>query len=183
VTFLDAYGGMGAEVGARLLVLKGAAASGTGGNLENRIRQNLKSIYTNKKRSRGFTKEEMTLMRKAIEGGSAENFLRWFGRSFSPSTGALQGLGSLGASGLASVFVNPGFALVPAAGMGAKAIAEGLAGRNAARLSSAVRAGAAAPATSASRVQQLAEELNRRAMLAGQSAAPTVPATVNTRQK
>ena len=160
-----------------------AAASGTGGNLENRIRQNLKSIYTNKKRSRGFTKEEMSLMRKAIEGGSAENFLRWFGRSFSPSTGALQGLGSLGASGLASVFVNPGFALVPAAGMGAKAIAEGLAGRNASRLSSTVRAGAAAPATSASRVQQLAEELNRRAMLAGQSAAPTVPATVNTRQR
>ena len=160
-----------------------AISSGTGGNLENRIKQRLKAIYFNKKLSRGFSKQEMVLMRKAIDGSGTERFLRWFGRSFSPSTGALQGLGSLGASGLASIMIHPGLALVPAAGMASKALAESLASRNASRLSAAVRGGSAAPATQAQRLKELAAELARRGQLTGQTMAPAIPGSINTRQK
>lgn len=160
-----------------------ASATGTGGNLENRIRQRLKAIYQSPKLRRGFSKPELALMRKAIEGGPVENTLRWFGRSFSPSTGALQGFGALSASGMAGMFIHPVFGLVPAAGLGAKALAEGLASRNASRVSAAVRAGAATPPTTMQRANQVMLEMQRRAKLAGQSAAPAIPGSVNSRQR
>lgn len=158
-----------------------ASATGTGGNLENRIRQRLKTIYQSPKLRKGFSKPELALMRKAIEGGAVENFLRWTGRSFSPSTGALQGFGSLGASGMAGYFIHPALGLVPAAGLGAKSLAEALASRNASRLSAAVRGGTLPQATPAQRASQILLEMQRRGQLAGQAAAPTIPATVNTR--
>lgn len=160
-----------------------ASSSGTGGNLENRIKQNLKSILLNPKKIKGFTKPERALIRKAVEGSNPEKFLRWFGRSFSPSTGALQGLGTLGTSGLAAMFIHPGLAMVPAAGMGAKAMAEALATRNASRVSAAARGGPLTTPTTTQRANQILLEMQRRAKLAGQSAAPAIPGSVNTRQR
>lgn len=65
-----------------------AATSGTGGNVENAIRQNLRKIIDSKRLSRGFTKDELAAIRHVVRGSWTQNALRQIGR-LSPRTGAL----------------------------------------------------------------------------------------------
>jgi hypothetical protein len=78
----------------------GASSSGTGGNLQNQMRQAVKSIINNKKKSAFFKKDEIKELKKFVSGSMDENFLRFFGR-LAPTTGAAMALANaaiLGAS-------------------------------------------------------------------------------------
>lgn len=95
-----------------------AAASGSGGNVNNAIRQQIKGILTNPKKVKAFTAEERALMQKVIEGGPTENFLRLVGK-LSPS-----GNGLMAALGIGGTAMNPALAAAPIAGLVAKNIAD-----------------------------------------------------------
>lgn len=97
----------------------GAATSGTGGNVQNQLRQAVKSIVNNKKKASFFKKDELKEMKKFASGALDENFLRFFGR-MSPTTGGLMAMLNVG------VGVGSGGATVPAqlAAMGAKAMGD-----------------------------------------------------------
>lgn len=93
-----------------------AASTGSGGNEENAIRQNLRRLVEPGSRTaRVFNDEERDLILRAVEGDGIQNALRLVSR-FAPSSGGLSAM--LGVGGAASV---PGVA-IPAmmAGEGAK---------------------------------------------------------------
>lgn len=96
-----------------------APASGTGGNIQNQMRQAVKSIVNNKKKSSFFRKDELKEMKKFVRGDLDENFLRFFGR-MSPTTGGLMALLNVG------VGVGSGGTTVPvqAAALAAKTLGD-----------------------------------------------------------
>jgi hypothetical protein len=53
-----------------------AEASGSGANLDNTLRQQIKGILNNPKKLRGFSKEEVEQMRKIVKGGRIGNIAR-----------------------------------------------------------------------------------------------------------
>ncbi|MCR9195960.1 MAG: hypothetical protein NXH88_14580 [Hyphomonas sp.] len=95
-----------------------AASTGTGGNFENALRQELRKILQNPKKVRGFNDAERKMMRAAIEGNSIQNIQRLIGK-FSP-----EGNGLMGMMGVGGTFANPAFAAVPITGFVAKRLAE-----------------------------------------------------------
>jgi len=95
-----------------------AAASGSGGNLNNAIRQQIKSILTNPKKVKSFTKEERAAMEGLVKQGNVENLLRWVGK-FAPG-----GNGLIGMLEIAGTIHNPALAALPVAGMVSKGIAD-----------------------------------------------------------
>lgn len=95
-----------------------AASTGSGGNINNAIRQNIRAILDSKKRSKAFTKAELFEMESLIRQGSMENFLRWVGK-FSPTGNGLIGMLQVGGT-----ILNPSMAALPIAGMVAKGIAD-----------------------------------------------------------
>lgn len=106
-----------------------AATSGSGGNSQNALRQNLNRIL-NSKEGRGWTKDEKEAIRNVVFGTNAQNRLRLLGK-LSPETGAL-GVSGLAAGGAASQLTgNPLFVLPSAVGYGAKKASESIADRNA----------------------------------------------------
>ena len=118
-----------------------AASTGTGGNEENAIRQNIRQILDNPKKARSFSKDERALMERVVRGGPVEYVARILGK-FSPLSStlpaaytAMTGIGaSLGTT-------NPVFAIPAGVGLVAKPIAEALARGNVEALSEAVRRG------------------------------------------
>lgn len=94
-----------------------AASSGTGGNLVNSIRQNLRKILDSPKLSRGFTNDEIAQIRAVERGGSMQNLARMFS-VFAPSRGGLNAWLGAAASAL------PGGAMIPAIGEGAHRVAQ-----------------------------------------------------------
>ena len=96
-----------------------AASAGTGGNLENATRQNIRRLLDNERTKRLFSKGEQDAMREFVRGTTKENMLRLVGR-LSPETGGLQiGVGS-GLAGAGFATGNPLLALIPAIGFGAR---------------------------------------------------------------
>jgi hypothetical protein len=73
-----------------------AAVANSGTNLDNRTRQLLKSILNKPKEARGYSPEELTLMRQVAEGKFGVNLTRWLGNF-------LGGGGGLGAQGPAAL--------------------------------------------------------------------------------
>lgn len=71
-----------------------AAAANSGQNIDNALRQRLTAILLDPKKQRGFSKEELDLMRRAVEGTRTKNFAR----HASNVLGGGQGLGALGAT-------------------------------------------------------------------------------------
>lgn len=95
-----------------------AASTGSGGNINNAIRQNIRAILDSPKKRRAFTKAELFEMEALIRQGSMENFLRWVGK-FSPGGNGIIGLMQVGGT-----MINPSLAALPVAGMVAKGIAD-----------------------------------------------------------
>lgn len=93
-------------------------STGSGGNINNAIRQQIKGILTNPKRVAAFTKEERATMEELVKQGKLEGLLRLVGK-LSPS-----GNGLMAALGIGGTIVNPAAAAVPAAGMIAKTLAD-----------------------------------------------------------
>lgn len=120
---------------ARLKAERRAASGGTGGNLDNTIRQNVRAILDNPKRSRGMTPAEIEAAEKVVRGTGTQNALRLTGR-LSPTTGGLSAMLNVGATA-----ANPLLAIPGVAGAVAKALADGMTVKNANALSEMIRTG------------------------------------------
>jgi hypothetical protein len=95
-----------------------AASTGSGGNFENALRQEIRKIYQNPKKVAGFSKMERKAMKAVIEGDMGQNILRNIGK-LSP-----QGNGLMAALGIGTTAANPIVAPIWLAGMGAKHLAQ-----------------------------------------------------------
>jgi len=93
-----------------------AASSGSGGNLNNTLRQAFKSILLNPRKRRGFTDEEISVMEQIVSTSKGEDALRLLGKLAPNGNGLSAWLGLLAAS--------QGYGAVPAVGMVAKALAD-----------------------------------------------------------
>jgi flagellar hook-basal body complex protein FliE len=98
-----------------------AATTGSGGNFENALRQEIKKVYEHQKLASGFNKAEKEAMKKVIDGGPTQNLLRNIGK-LSPQGNGLMSM--LGMFGLAGSYTNPLLAVPPVAGFVAKRMAE-----------------------------------------------------------
>lgn len=113
-----------------------AASGGAGGNINNAIRQQLKSLRNNKRTMRGWSDEEKAELDKVISGSATGNAARQAGK-FAPhgivSTVMAAGAGHALAPGLGEV-------AVPAAGWIAKKIGDRITQAAAARLQNVIKA-------------------------------------------
>lgn len=95
-----------------------AGSTGTGGNIDNASRQNIRAILDDPRRRRFYSQEELAQMEKIVMGTGKQNRLRQIGR-LSPSGNGLQQAMAIGATAY-----NPAMAVFPGIGMAAKALAD-----------------------------------------------------------
>ena len=92
-----------------------AGATGSGGNVENATRQNVRRML---EKGRGFTADEKAAMQQIVRGTKTQDALRLAGK-LSPS-----GNGLMAALGVGGAMVNPAIGVASLGGMGAKALAD-----------------------------------------------------------
>jgi hypothetical protein len=172
----EARGNWGAYKRGELIESKGESAldqtgaTGSGANINNVIRQKVKSVLNNPKQLRGFTDDEIAQMRKVVRGTSTGNVGRAVGK-LAP-TGIVSG--ALGVDlGMALAGATP-FALgVPLLGKIAKTIGDASTKRQFERLARMVRArsplGQSLPQPTAP-TPVSASDYGRTGLLAGQAA-------------
>lgn len=112
-----------------------AASTGSGGNVDNATRQNLRAILSSPSKSRGFTSAEKEAMETVVRGTPVQNALRLAGK-LSP-----QGNGLMAALGVGGAMVNPVVGALSLGGMGAKAAADSMTRNNTAVLQALIRNG------------------------------------------
>lgn len=95
-----------------------AASSGSGGNINNAVRQQFKSILKSPTKRRGFTALETQQMENIVKSSGGENAMRLAGK-LSPS-----GNGLMAALGIGGTMANPVLGAVPLAATGAKYLAD-----------------------------------------------------------
>lgn len=117
-----------------------AATGGSGSNVENAIRQNMRKILDNPKLSRAFTKDEIAAIRTVARGERVQNALRGFG-ALSPLRGGLMSLLSGGMGGAGVATGNPLMMALPASAAVADALARRGTMSQAQAVSSMVRGG------------------------------------------
>jgi hypothetical protein len=145
-----------------------AGSTGSGGNVENATRQQLKRLLTDKKLTRGMSKDEISAIRKAVLGTNTQNALRLAGK-LSPQGNGLM-LYLMGAGSIAAPQIT-----IPAmaAGYGAKKAAESMTARNAEMVKRLIAAGGKAenlygPKTAAQNfIEQNKQALIRALMMGG----------------
>jgi len=102
--------------------------TGSGANIDNKLRQAAFSILKNKSAVRGFSPDEVAALRQVAEGSLGRNALRWAGKA-APS-GIVSAGGGIGIGGSVGTMVaGPvgglvGAAALPAAGQVAKSLAD-----------------------------------------------------------
>lgn len=131
-----------------------AASTGSGGNTDNAIRQNVRSLIDNPKTASSMSKAERAAAEKVVRGSAGQNALRLAGK-LSP-----QGNGLMAALGIGGTMANPMIGAVSLGGMAAKSLADRATLKNAQALSELIRSGGLTAA-------QLAELMRR-----GEVAAP-----------
>jgi hypothetical protein len=147
-----------------------AAASGSGGNVDNAIRQELVRIVKDPKT---FSADEIAQMERIIMGGGrTQDMLRKLGK-LSPS-----GNGLMAALGVGATMANPANAIIPAVGLAAKTISDRATQAGVQNLTKVVRGGA----NSAPPLPRPAGPLipNANTTLIQQNFAPKVPAPLPT---
>nr|WMC99344.1 hypothetical protein RAR13_11870 [Aminobacter aminovorans] len=143
-----------------------AGSTGSGGNVENATRQQLKRILTSETTGRGFSQAEKEATRRAVMGTKTQNALRLAGK-ISP-----QGNGLMAALGLGGAVAAPQVA-IPAMvmGFGAKKTAEHLSRKSVAELVSLIANGGVPAPIVQNTIQLLAkskrEALSRALMAMG----------------
>lgn len=127
-----------------------AASTGSGGNVDNATRQNLRRVL---EKPRGFTADEQAALEKVVRGTAGQNALRLAGK-LSPS-----GNGLMAALGIGGTMVNPMVGLASLGGMGAKAVADNMTNQNVQQVLNIIAAGGSKSATQAApnAVQRLAQ--------------------------
>lgn len=148
-----------------------SGSTGSGGNIDNATRQNLRRIL---EKPRGLTKDEQSALRDIVMGTPSQNALRLAGK-FAP-TGVVSA--SLGTGAGYSMF-GPLGAAVPIVGYGAKKAADRMTSKNTELLDMIIRAGGSRSATQAppNAAQKFIDANKRKlieAMIAGGAAAPTI---------
>jgi hypothetical protein len=113
-----------------------AVTSGTGGNVDNTIRQGIAGLLRNPKLARLYTDEEKTLLQKVARGGPVQNLMRLVGR-ISPKSGALPLLANV-----AAVAHDPLSLVATTGATVAKALGDTATARNVGRALDRIRAGA-----------------------------------------
>jgi hypothetical protein len=98
-----------------------AGSTGSGGNVENATRQELRKILDNKKMMRGFTPDEINAIEAAVMGTGAQNTLRLLGKLSPQGNGLMAGLGLGGAFAMPQVAV-PAMLIGAGAKKGAEAM-------------------------------------------------------------
>ncbi len=116
-----------------------AESTGSGGNINNAIRQNIRAILDDPKKARAFNAEERKAMESLVKQGKIEDLLRWVGK-FSPGGNGLIGMLQVGGT-----ILNPSMAALPIAGMAAKGLADNGTLSKAAALQAQIARGAKAP--------------------------------------
>jgi hypothetical protein len=114
-----------------------AATAGSGANLENTMRQALKSVLRDKEVTRNFTRDEMKALRSAVEGDLLQNTLRLFGKA--APTGVVSGV--LSGGGGAAVLGPAGAVAFPTVGYLSKRAADQLEREKAQRLMDIILSG------------------------------------------
>lgn len=117
-----------------------AASSGSGGNIDNAIRQRIRAILDNPKQARGFTAEERELMTRVVRGAPVQNLARLVGKLSPEGNGLMLMLHGVG--GYASGGASLPLAVV---GYGAKRFADSATARNVDALSRLIRSGGTFP--------------------------------------
>lgn len=110
-----------------------AGASGSGGNLENAMRGEIRRILHSDKLRHGFSEAEVTEMRKFVRGGTLQNILRGYGK-LSPV-----GSGLMAAIGTGSAATNPGTLPIFLGAIGSRALADRGSRKAATRIGELVR--------------------------------------------
>ena len=111
-------------------------STGSGGNIENALRQEFKKLITNKKTARMFKDGEKADIRAFVAGSMSQNLLRRIGRLSPEGNGLMLMLHTMG--GVASSGSTLPAMLL---GFGAKRMADGGAARTAERLQQAISGG------------------------------------------
>lgn len=96
-----------------------AAASGSGGNIQNAIKQQFSAILRSPEKSRGFSVDELAAMDDIVRGSPTENVARLLGKFAPGGNGLMAWLSLFGTA------TNPALVAAPVAGAIAKATAEG----------------------------------------------------------
>ncbi|MGN8022993.1 hypothetical protein ACTJJ7_20000 [Phyllobacterium sp. 22229] len=117
-----------------------AASTGSGGNVDNATRQNLRRVL---EKGRGFSPDEKSALEAAIRGTSGQNALRLAGK-LSPS-----GNGLMAALGVGGAMVNPLVGAASLGGMGAKYAADRMTNQNVQKLLKVISVGGDLSATQA----------------------------------
>lgn len=127
-----------------------AASTGSGGNVDNATRQNIRRLAEN---PRGFSPDERAALETVVRGTPTQNALRLAGK-LSP-----QGNGLMAMAGIGGTMANPVYGAFPLAGMAAKSLADRGTGKNVEKLVEIIRAGGKESATKAApnAVQRLAQ--------------------------
>jgi hypothetical protein len=113
-----------------------AASTGSGGNIDNATRQNIRAILTNKRAQRGFSKDELAQMERVVRGTFTGNVARLLGK-LAPTGIVSAGLGLEIGSHL--LHGPAGLGAVPIAGAIAKKIGDASTARQARVLDEMVR--------------------------------------------
>lgn len=109
---------------------------------ENGIRTQFRSILNSKKKSRGFTAEELSAMKQVVRGGPAENIAKALGKfGFTEGQATNMMLGSLGVAGGAAIGGAPLAVAVPLVGQISRNLAQKLTRGNAEFANQIVKAG------------------------------------------
>lgn len=144
----EALDTLSGETGLLTSAERRAATSGTGGNVINTIRQNIRRILDNPNLRRGYTDDELQIMEEIVAGTRLENNLRRLGR-LSPTTGGLQlltNIGAVGAGALSGSGATTAAAMAPfAAGYVGQQAAEHMTLRNTQALMDMIANGAPLP--------------------------------------
>lgn len=135
-----------------------AASTGSGGNADNAVRQNIRRLLESDA-SRGFNAEEKAAMETVVRGTPAQNALRLAGK-LSPSGNGLMAALSIGATAM-----NPTMAVAPTVGVAAKALADRATTVNANRLAQLVQNGGAVAESPVAIAARARSEALARALL------------------
>jgi len=149
-----------------------SGSTGSGGNTENAIRQNLRRLIENRRTRGAFTAAERDAIQDIVRGGPVQNALRLVGK-LSP-----QGNGLMAALGVGATAANPVLAAFPAAGMAAKHVGTRRAAGVINNLTRAVRANTP-PVSSSLRDTLLGVSQNARSRLSPIAAAILAPRAVS----
>lgn len=112
-----------------------ASSANSGTNLDNAIRQQIKGILTSEKERRGYTKQELDMMRSIVKASSPSNLVRGLGNLL----GGGGGLGALAAGGAGATLTGPMGLAAPAVGWLVKQFGNRLTAGKVRKLDEAVR--------------------------------------------